>query len=337
MSLSLKKWNKLTWRQPVALAIAICLTSLVPQTVYGQTDTGDQGTPEPTPTAPTQTGITVHVVQAGETLDQIAASYGILPDALQQANGLESLDDLAIGQRLVIPSSDVVRGTETALVANLEDSLYVLSARYQVPVEDLGLMNRIVNPTRLVAGQNLIAENDRGRALAVVRSKERQSWLGVAVANELNPWALRLMNPGLDIILPFKPRNYKCLLNSRVQLLGRQPIRCSIEVQVLADSQVVIQAKFLGHITNPGTNFGRITINFHIQDNNRACCGLQKSQHHADGGGFSGTVWSKKTKDLPALYIKTNSIHSGKISKVFGKVFDENGWLLRCHINPAPF
>lgn len=51
-----------------------------------------------------QSGPTVHVVQAGETLSAIAARYGVTTAALVEANKLENPDRLAIGQRLVIPS-----------------------------------------------------------------------------------------------------------------------------------------------------------------------------------------------------------------------------------------
>lgn len=55
-------------------------------------------TPKPTPTAPV-----VHVVQAGETLSQIAQRYGTTVAALVAANGLGSADLIRVGMRLTIP------------------------------------------------------------------------------------------------------------------------------------------------------------------------------------------------------------------------------------------
>lgn len=55
-------------------------------------------TPKPPPAAPL-----VHVVQAGETLSQVAQRYGTTVAALVAANGLGSADLIRVGMRLTIP------------------------------------------------------------------------------------------------------------------------------------------------------------------------------------------------------------------------------------------
>lgn len=55
-------------------------------------------TPKPAVTAPS-----VHVVQAGETLSQIAQRYGTTVAALVATNGLGSADIIRVGMRLTIP------------------------------------------------------------------------------------------------------------------------------------------------------------------------------------------------------------------------------------------
>ncbi len=57
-------------------------------------------TPKPAPAAPV-----VHVVQAGETLSQIAQRYGTTVAALVSANGLGSADLIRVGMRLTIPKA----------------------------------------------------------------------------------------------------------------------------------------------------------------------------------------------------------------------------------------
>lgn len=45
----------------------------------------------------------VHPVEAGETLSEIAAAYGVKTSAIIKANRMKNPDDLKIGQRLFIP------------------------------------------------------------------------------------------------------------------------------------------------------------------------------------------------------------------------------------------
>jgi LysM repeat protein len=45
----------------------------------------------------------VHGVRAGDSLDRIAAAYGITPEAIAAANALVSPAAVTAGQRLVIP------------------------------------------------------------------------------------------------------------------------------------------------------------------------------------------------------------------------------------------
>ena len=46
---------------------------------------------------------TVHVVRAGETLTEIADTYGVTAEEILQLNGIENADTIIVGQRLRIP------------------------------------------------------------------------------------------------------------------------------------------------------------------------------------------------------------------------------------------
>lgn len=52
-------------------------------------------------------GELVHYVQRGETILDIAFTYGVSPSELADANGLENWNRIYIGQRLVIPGGEV--------------------------------------------------------------------------------------------------------------------------------------------------------------------------------------------------------------------------------------
>jgi LysM repeat protein len=68
-------------------------------------------TPQPEPTTaplPTQN---IHVVQAGETLSQIARRFGVSVEAIVSTNGLGSPDMIRAGMKLIIPSKDGAAST----------------------------------------------------------------------------------------------------------------------------------------------------------------------------------------------------------------------------------
>jgi murein DD-endopeptidase MepM/ murein hydrolase activator NlpD len=110
-----------------------------------------------TPGNPEAPQIAVHVVQPGETLPGIAALYGVTVEAIQQANGLEETDGIVVGQRLIIPQSGYgTAGTPgQEVVVGLADTMYTLAARYGIPVEDLAVMVKGVNPVGLYVGQQM--------------------------------------------------------------------------------------------------------------------------------------------------------------------------------------
>src|SRR5690348_16356748 len=60
------------------------------------------GGQQATPTAPP--GLTIHVVQRGETLFHIAMNYGATVDQLAQLNNISDPSTIYIGQSLLVPA-----------------------------------------------------------------------------------------------------------------------------------------------------------------------------------------------------------------------------------------
>ena len=126
-----------------------------------------------TATVPTSTEITV---VAGDTLYSLSKKHSISVDELARANGLVAPYGLHIGQKLTIPSKSEVpfvqtvtvptqaAGAQTNTTTRVElreitvvagDTLYSLSRRYSVPVNDLAVMNNLTAPFTLSVGQKL--------------------------------------------------------------------------------------------------------------------------------------------------------------------------------------
>ncbi len=60
-------------------------------------------TPTPTPPQPPTTGALTYTVKPGDTVDKIAAQFGVSPSALEQANNIQNPNLIEVGQVLTIP------------------------------------------------------------------------------------------------------------------------------------------------------------------------------------------------------------------------------------------
>lgn len=132
--------------------------------------------PEPTFTAeaapaPSPTPIT-HVVQAGETLSEIARMYGTTVEAIVQANDLKNANAIRQGQVLLIPSptASIPTGEVSAepvptLSSSVGQRIHVVQpgetlseiARvYSVTWQEIARANGLDNPNAIRVGQALV-------------------------------------------------------------------------------------------------------------------------------------------------------------------------------------
>ena len=133
-------------------------------------------TPEPTAAAeaapaPSPTPIT-HVVQAGESLSEIARIYGTTVEAIVQANQLQNANVIREGQVLLIPSSTSTTPSEEATtipvptpsssvgqrvhVVQQGETLSEIARTYGVTAEEIAQANGIDNPNAISVGQALV-------------------------------------------------------------------------------------------------------------------------------------------------------------------------------------
>ena len=121
----------------------------------------------------------VIIVERGDTLYSLAKKHNTSVDSLARANNLTQPYQLAVGQKLVLSDSESVdadpEDTTDVLVVNKPtsavrattrvglsditvqpgDTLYSLSRKHSVPVNDLAVMNKLTPPFALSVGQKL--------------------------------------------------------------------------------------------------------------------------------------------------------------------------------------
>ena len=118
--------------------------------------TEEEATPTPTPLPE------FHVVQAGETLSQIAGLYGLTAESIAAKNRLDDPNAILAGQRLVLPQLDEtftpVDGggqAEDEYVVQEGDTLYAIAQEFGLSVEALAEANDIEDQSQLFVGTRL--------------------------------------------------------------------------------------------------------------------------------------------------------------------------------------
>jgi len=165
------------------------------QGIKGETTEMDKPKPPTEQRAPAlrTDGTIVHLLRSGETLDSLAADYGVSRDQLITANRLQNVATLRVGQEIVIPpvnrsapmpaevqqllqprstgaaTAAITRPGDTKLVPqgglessgqsyNVEkgDNPYSIARKFNVGYNALLKINGIEDPRRLKIGQTLI-------------------------------------------------------------------------------------------------------------------------------------------------------------------------------------
>ena len=117
----------------------------------------------------------VYIVQKGDTLYSLSKKYEITVNELRVANNLSENDVLKVGQKLQIPSanilnavtltqkkSDSVQKTEKSKVDSQKykvqkgDTLYALSKKYEISVADLMSLNQMDSSSTLKIGKEIL-------------------------------------------------------------------------------------------------------------------------------------------------------------------------------------
>jgi len=138
----------------------------------------------------------VYIVQEGDSLWDIAYRFHVSQNDLANANGIVDTDQITIGQTLVIPGLEGIKGVLATENVTFGETLQSLSLRYHLSMDILERLNHITSPNELYAGYSLvILQNDNPpstgkRATLGVD----QSLFELAILNNTDPWKILIDN-----------------------------------------------------------------------------------------------------------------------------------------------
>lgn len=95
----------------------------------------------------------IYVVEAGDTLGEIAFRYGTTVPVLVRLNGLDDPDVLFVGQELRVPRVPTRPGEWYEVQPG--DTLFAIAQEYNTTVEALIRLNNITTPNLIYPGERL--------------------------------------------------------------------------------------------------------------------------------------------------------------------------------------
>jgi len=110
-----------------------------------------------TPDPPDRRPIVSYTVKSGDTIDNIAARFGLTTNTLRWSNGLTDDGAVQAGRVLLIPPANGVL-VKVEATANLA----ALAAKYHVQVQDIIDFNLLRDPGHLIAGSFLMLPDGQG-------------------------------------------------------------------------------------------------------------------------------------------------------------------------------
>lgn len=142
-----------------------------------------------------QDGYPIYIVQSGDSLNTIAARFGVDPDEIQAANNLADANTLAIGQQLVIPGLEGVSGLLTTEVVPFGATFDTLIREYHLDAAGLIKVNRLTSRSEAIAGVDfIIAVNDQDAYSPLFPVSSGETLLEAAIQTGNSPWLLTEQN-----------------------------------------------------------------------------------------------------------------------------------------------
>lgn len=165
-------------------------------------------------------GQTYHIVGPGETLSRIAALYGTTAQAIAQANALPNINQIYVGQQLLIPAPQPPLPPlpppppppqpqcNVTYTVQRGDWLSRIAQRFGVTLQSIVQANGLANPSLIYAGQSLyipcpvtvVHIVQAGERLSIIAPRYNTTVSAIVRVNNIaNP---NLIYPGQRLLIP---------------------------------------------------------------------------------------------------------------------------------------
>ena len=132
-----------------------------------------------------------YIVQKGDTLYGIARKYDITVEELKRLNNITG-NNLYIGQQLKVPTKEIIEDEEYEIYTVVKgDSLWLISQKYDVPVDDLIEINNL-ETVNLQIGDKLKIPKKPAKKTYIV--KKGDSLWSIAKDNNTSVEEIKLLN-----------------------------------------------------------------------------------------------------------------------------------------------
>jgi len=154
----------------------------------------------------------IYIVQAGDTLWDIASRFDVSVADIESTNNMSSTD-IYVGGKLVIPGLAGLSGTLITQPVPFGETLPSLSRQYRMDEATLEKLNHIVSPSELYVGFGLIIleQNNQPPWTSRANLGQGETMLELAVKGDSDPWSVAQINgltepsaglPGDTLYLP---------------------------------------------------------------------------------------------------------------------------------------
>jgi murein DD-endopeptidase MepM/ murein hydrolase activator NlpD len=176
----------------------------------------------------------IYIVQADDTLNDIAGRFGVSTEDLIAANQLANPDILSAGMQLVIPGLEGIEGVLTTMPVPVGLDMDSLIRSAQVPRDVFIRLNRITSPNELFAGAQIVLPVDETNQGVTITGAvhNAEGLLEYSARHSLNSWTLVLANK--DINIASLPPQQLLLVSAAINTSPVSPISDAIESITLA-------------------------------------------------------------------------------------------------------